>query len=203
MSGPTQQYDWDSASGAEPAERDDRPDRVPLPAHAASDVGLLVLRLVTGGVFAAHGAQKVLGLLGGLGPEGTADALSGLGFTSFATPLAWVLGGGQLALGALLVLGLLTPFAASGLLATKVVAIALSLDPSGQPLTPLFAADGPNPLELHVLLAGAAATLVFTGAGRVALDVGRTYQRRPLPWAALALAVGVAAALVVLLVLRR
>lgn len=203
MTGPTQHYDWGSLSGDEPPEHTTSAQRLPVPAHVSSDIGLLVLRVVLGGVFAAHGAQKVFGLLGGLGPAGTATALEGLGFTAFALPLAWVLGVGQLVLGALLVLGLLTPFAAAGLLATKIVAIALSLGPAGQPAAPLFAAEGPNSLELHVLLAGGVAALVFAGAGRIALDVGRTYQRRPLPWALLALVLGVAAALLVLLVLRR
>lgn len=196
------QYDWGSLSGDEPSERT-RPERMPVPAHISSDIGLLILRVVVGGIFAAHGAQKVFGLLGGLGPAGTADALAGLGFTAFATPLAWVLGVGQLVLGALLVLGLLTPFAAAGLLAMKIVAIVVSLGPAGQPMVPLFAADGPNSLELHLLLGGGAAALLFTGAGRIALDAGRTYQRRPLPWSVLLLVVGVGVALLVLFVLRR
>ncbi|MEV1294679.1 DoxX family protein [Pseudonocardia sp. NPDC049635] len=201
MSGPTQQYDWGSISGAEPPERT-RPERLPVPAHVSSDIGLLVLRVVVGGIFAAHGAQKVFGLLGGLGPAGTADALAEAGFSAFAQPLAWALGVGQLVLGALLVIGLLTPFAAAGLLATKIVAIVLSLGPDG-PVVPLFAADGPNSLELHLLLGGGVAALLFAGAGRIALDAGRTYQRRPLPWSVLSLVIGVGVALLVLFVLRR
>ncbi|MBC3193528.1 DoxX family protein [Pseudonocardia sp. C8] len=201
MSGPTEHYDWGSISGDEPRERT-RPERMPVPAHVSSDIGLLILRVVVGGIFAAHGAQKVFGLLGGLGPAGTAAALDGLGFTTFAGPLAWLLGVGELALGALLVLGLLTPFAAAGLLAVKLVAIVLSLGPGGVPAVPLFAADGPNSLELHLLLGAGAAALLFAGAGRIALDAGRTYQRRPLPWSVLCLVVAVGVALLVLFVLR-
>jgi uncharacterized membrane protein YphA (DoxX/SURF4 family) len=36
------------------------------------DIRLLVLRLVLGGVFMAHGAQKLFGSFGGPGIEGTA-----------------------------------------------------------------------------------------------------------------------------------
>lgn len=202
MSGPTTQHDWGSLSGVEPPERT-RPDRLPVPAHVSSDIGLLVLRLVVGGVFVAHGAQKVFGVFGGLGPAGTARALEGLGFTTFPGVLSWLLGGAQLVLGALLVLGLLTLFAASGLLATKVVAVATALGPGGAPVVPWFAAQGPDALELHLLLGGGAGALLFAGAGRIALDAGRTYQRRPLPWSVLSLVVGLGLALLALLVLRR
>ncbi|MFP5020183.1 DoxX family membrane protein [Pseudonocardia phyllosphaerae] len=196
----TQQYDWGSLGGDEPPEHT-RPERLPVPAHVSSDIGLLVLRLVVGVLFAAHGAQKVFGTLGGLGPAGTDGALQALGFATFSSPLAWVLGVGQLVFGVLLVLGLLTPFAASGLLASKIVAVALAVTPAGIS-APLFASGGPNSVELHLLLGAGAAALVFTGAGRIALDAGRTYQRRPLPWAVLSLVVGVGIALLVLFVLR-
>ncbi len=200
MSGPTQQYDWGNISGDEPAEKT-RPERMPVPAHLSSDIGLLVLRLVVGASFAAAGARKLFGVAGGIGLDASATALADAGFTSFAGPLAWVLAVGQLVLGVLLVLGLLTPFAAAGLLATKVVAVAVALVPALS--VPLFASDGANSLELDLLLGAGAAALVFAGAGRIALDAGRTYQRRPLPWSVLSLLVAVAVALLVLFVLRR
>ena len=112
MSGPTQQYDWGSAGGTEPPAST-RPERLPVPAHLSLDIGLLLLRLTVGGVFAAHGAQKVFGVLGGLGPQGTDAALTALGFSALASPLAWVLGVSELLFGALVVLGLFTPFAAA------------------------------------------------------------------------------------------
>ncbi|MBN9794570.1 MULTISPECIES: DoxX family membrane protein [unclassified Pseudonocardia] len=200
MSGPTQQYDWGNISGDEPAEKT-RPERMPVPAHLSSDIGLLVLRLVVGASFAAAGARKLFGVAGGIGLDASATALADAGFTSFAGPLAWVLAVGQLVLGVLLVLGLLTPFAAAGLLATKVVAVVVALVPALS--VPLFASDGANSLELDLLLGAGAAALVFAGAGRIALDAGRTYQRRPLPWSVLSLLVAVAVSLLVLFVLRR
>ncbi|OLM10029.1 Membrane protein 2, distant similarity to thiosulfate:quinone oxidoreductase DoxD [Pseudonocardia sp. Ae717_Ps2] len=200
MSGPTQHYDWGNISGDAPPEST-RPERLPVPAHVSSDIGLLVLRLVVGASFAAAGARKLFGVAGGIGLDASAAALADAGFVAFAGPLAWVLAVGQLVSGVLLVLGLLTPFAAAGLLATKIVAVTVALVPVTS--VPLFASDGANSLELDLLLGAGAAALVFAGAGRIALDAGRTYQRRPLPWAVLSLVVGVAVALLVLFVLRR
>lgn len=194
---PTQQYDWGSIGGTEPPERTDTA-RLPAPAHGSYDIGLLVLRLVVGGIFAAHGVQKVFGLLGGLGLDRTTRVVADLGFVAHGSTLAWGLGIGQLVLGIFLVVGLMTPITAAGLLATKIVAVAVTWGS-----VPLFAADGPNSLELNLLLGGGAAALLFAGAGRAALDSGRTWQRRPLPYAWLSLIIGVGVAVAVLALLRR
>jgi putative oxidoreductase len=61
---------------------------------------------------------------------------------------------------------------------------------------------GAGAVELDVLLGLAAAALVLTGPGRIALDNGRTWHRRPAPWGVLALVVGVVAAVLVLVLLR-
>ncbi|MEU1568263.1 DoxX family membrane protein, partial [Streptomyces mirabilis] len=45
-----------------------------------SDLGLLLLRLGTGGVLAAHGAQKLFGWFGGGGLEGTGTAMEAMGY---------------------------------------------------------------------------------------------------------------------------
>jgi putative oxidoreductase len=57
-------------------------------------------------------------------------------------------------------------------------------------------------VELEVVLGLAAAAIVLTGPGHIALDRGRTWQRRPAPWGVLALVIGVAAALLVYFLLR-
>jgi putative oxidoreductase len=196
MTEPTRQFDLGTLGGSQPPE--ERPDRRPVSWTGGADLGMLLLRLGVGGLFFAHGMQKVFGMWGGLGLSATTDIVSAHGFTSQASTLAWLLGGGELILGAMIVLGLLTPFAAAGLLAIKIVAVVVKWG-----TVPFYAAAAPNALELDVLLGLGAAALLFTGAGRIALDRGRTWQRRPLPWASLCLIIGVGVALAVLLGLRR
>ncbi|MFC5996663.1 DoxX family protein [Pseudonocardia hispaniensis] len=196
MSDPTRSFDIGTLGGAEPAVAPTKPERRPVPSNGSADIGLLLLRIVIGGLFFAHGAQKVFGLWGGLGITRTTENIARHGFTGYAGALAWATGVTELVAGAFLVLGLLTPLAAAALLSIKIVAIVVKWG------VPFFAAAAPDALEIDLLLGAGAAALVFTGAGRVALDNGRTWQRRPLPYAWLFLVVGVGAALVVLLVLR-
>ncbi|MCW0215233.1 MAG: DoxX family protein [Pseudonocardia sp.] len=196
MSDPTQQFDLGTLGGTQPPE--ERPDRRPVSWTGGADLGMLLLRFGVGGLFFAHGMQKVFGMWGGLGLGATTDIVSDAGFVSRASTLAWLLGGGELVLGAMIVLGLLTPLAAAGLLAIKIVAVVVKWG-----AVPFYAAAAPNALELDLLLGIGAATLLFTGAGRIALDRGRTWQRRPLPWAWLCLVIGVGVALAVLYGLRR
>ena len=59
------------------------------------------------------------------------------------------------------------------------------------------------PSRLEVVLGLGAAALVLTGAGRIALDNGRTWNRRPAPWGVLFVIVGVTAALLVFFLLRQ
>lgn len=83
--------------------------------------GLLILRIVTGLVVAAHGSQKLFGWFEGRGFAGTIKWVQGLGFRP---PLLWALLsilselGGSL----LLVLGFLTPLAAIGVFAAMLMA---------------------------------------------------------------------------------
>ncbi len=45
-------------------------------------VGLMILRVVVGALFAGHGAQKLSGWFGGHGINGTAGFMESLGFTN-------------------------------------------------------------------------------------------------------------------------
>lgn len=160
--------------------------------NAGTDLGLLILRLSLGGLFIAHGAQKLFGVLGGPGPDGFAQALSKMGFQQSAT-LSLVTGGTELGGGALLVLGLFTPLAAAGILGVMANAIFLNFG-SG-----FFAAQGG--IEFEAVLAALALGLMFTGPGRVALDNGRSWFRHPLAsgFIALVIAAGASAAVIFLL----
>jgi putative oxidoreductase len=174
-----------------------KPTRRPLAWNAGTDFGLLILRFAVGGTFFAHGMQKVFGMWGGPGITGLARTLEGFGFRQ-ATTLAWVTGITELVAGALLVLGLLTPLAAAGLLAIMINAVALKFGNGFFIASPA----GAGAVEFEVLLGLAAAALVLTGPGRIALDRGRTWHRRPALWGLLALVIGVAAAVLVLVLLR-
>lgn len=176
-----------------------RPARRELAWNGGTDIGLLLLRFAVGGVFFGHGMQKVFGFWGGPGIGGFAEFLGLLGFTQ-TTTLAWVTGITELVAGGFVVLGVLTPLAAAGLLAIMINVVLLKLGAGATFF--LGAGLATNAVELEVVLGLAAAALVFTGAGRIALERGRTWHRRPAPWGVLALLVGVAAGLAVFFLLR-
>ena len=173
------------------------PTRRPLVWNRGTDVGLLLLRFAVGGTFFAHGMQKVFGLWGGPGIDGFARMLEGFGFQQ-ATTLSWVTGITELVAGAFVVLGFLTPLAAAGLLAIMINTVALKFGNGFFIASPA----GAGAVELEVVLGLAAAALVLTGPGRVALDNGRAWHRRPASWGVLALVIGVAAAVLVFVLLR-
>ena len=72
------------------------------------ETGLLLIRVVLGGIMAAHGAQKLFGWFGGHGLAGTGGWLETMGLKP-ARLQAAVVGLAEFGGGALLVLGLLTP----------------------------------------------------------------------------------------------
>ncbi len=125
-------------------------------------VGLLLLRLVVGGIFLGHGAQKLLGWFGGGGPEGTTRMLDGLGYRSSRT-MALVAGAAEALAGLLLVLGLLTPLACVAIIAVMVNAILAVHAANG-----FWNARGG--IEFPLVLIGVATALGFTGPGRISLD---------------------------------
>jgi putative oxidoreductase len=174
-----------------------RPTRRPLAWNPGTDVGLLLLRVAVGGTFFAHGMQILSGLWGGPGIAEFARTLEGFGYQQ-PVVLAWVAGITAAAGGALVVLGFLTPLAAAGLLALMINSVAIKFANGFFIASPA----GANAVELDVVLAAAAAALALTGAGRIAVDKGRTWNVRPASWGVLALIIGVTAAVLVLVLLR-
>src|SRR4051794_15657894 len=96
--------------------------------HTADDPLLLVLRVILGFIFFAHGAQKVLGWFGGPGFDATMK-----GFTTMGIPAALaVLAIAAEFLGGIgLMLGLFTRIAAFAIAIDMVVAVALVHAPNG------------------------------------------------------------------------
>lgn len=85
------------------------------------DLSLLALRVVTGGLLAGHGAQKLFGWFGGGGPDGTRRMMAAQGLEP-ADVWAMAAGGGEFAGGLLTALGLLHPIGPLTALAPMVVA---------------------------------------------------------------------------------
>jgi len=123
---------------------------------------LLVLRLLLGVVFLAHGAQKAFGAFGGPGLAGMAGFLGSLGMQP---PRFWavVAAYGEL-LGALLVaLGLFTPLGALLIAATMAVATIKVHGPKG-----FFIQNGGYEHALVLLVLALA--LAVAGPGAYSLD---------------------------------
>ncbi|MFJ9346179.1 DoxX family protein [Streptomyces sp. NPDC101237] len=134
------------------------------------DVGLLLLRLGTGGVLAAHGAQKLFGWFGGGGVEGTGQFMESVGYAP-GRQSALAAGLAEAGGGTLLALGLATP--AAGAAAAGAMAGAAALHaPNG-----FFAAEGGY--EYAASLGLTAAGLAVSGPGRLSLDhaVGHVVDR--------------------------
>ena len=125
--------------------------------HNQADIGLAVLRIVAGLVFAAHGGQKLFVY----GFDGVTGA-----FTQMGIPLAAVAGPAVALLeffgGLALIAGLLTRFAGLGLAINMLGAIYFVHAKAGFFL--------PNGYEFVLTLFAAAASLAIAGAGRYSVD---------------------------------
>jgi putative oxidoreductase len=141
--------------------------------HAGADLGLLVLRLVLGALFIAHGLGRLFGWFQGGGLSGTEQLLAGFGFTNTGV-LAWVTGVTELVGGVFVLLGLFTPVGAAAILGLMGTAIWVRFNGN----------DFAGRVELEAIYAAAAFAILFAGPGRVSLD-------RPTPWYRNASAFGV------------
>ncbi|MDT0414012.1 DoxX family protein [Streptomyces sp. DSM 41982] len=148
------------------------------------DLGLLALRLGTGGVLAAHGSQKLFGWFGGGGLDATGQAFESMGYAPGKLN-ALAAGLGEAGGGTLLALGLATPAAGAAAAGTMAGAAAVHA-PGG------FFAQGGG-YEYPAFLGLAAAGLAVTGPGRFSLDhkLGHALNRH---WMVPAALIGGAAA---------
>ncbi|MGI9111723.1 MAG: DoxX family membrane protein [Gaiellaceae bacterium] len=121
--------------------------------------GLLLLRLVIGLAFAAHGAQKLFGWFGGGGPAGTAGFFASLGYRAPAL-MALLAGLAELGGGLLLASGLATPLAALALATVTLNAI----------VTVKWRDGFLSGYELEATYLTIAVALAATGPGRLSLD---------------------------------
>lgn len=126
------------------------------------DLGVLIVRLTTGGLLAGHGAQKVFGAFGGYGLEGTAGWLESL---DLKPGKQWALAAGasELGGGLLTALGLFHPVGPISSLGAMTVAIR-----KAHWGKPIWVTEGGAELPLTNISIAIALSLV--GAGRYSLD---------------------------------
>lgn len=131
-----------------------------------SSWGLLILRVALAAVFIAHGWPK-------LNPNGPMKGPAGFGngLKRMGVPLpiffGWVVALLETVGAVLLVLGLGTRILGLGLAIDMLVAIFGALRPAGAKFSDM--AGGPR-WELEFLLGAGGLALIFTGAGKIALD---------------------------------
>ncbi|MHB1134464.1 MAG: DoxX family protein [Chloroflexota bacterium] len=126
------------------------------------DLARLIVRLVTGGLLAGHGGQKLFGWFGGYGVEGTSGWLHSLGMRP-SRPWAYMAGGSEFVGGLLTMLGFLHPIGPITTLGPMSMAMR-----KAHWNKPIWVTEGGG--ELPVTNIAVAAALALTGPGRLSLD---------------------------------
>ena len=126
--------------------------------ETAKDLSMFVLRLVLGAIFIMHGGQKLFGIFGGIGIDGTTKMMEGLGFSApHSVALIW--SSIEFAGGILLVLGIIARYSAIliiGIMLLSVWKINLAYG--------FFLQNGG--FEYNLLIIAACVPLVCMGGGR-------------------------------------
>ncbi|MGO1417030.1 MAG: DoxX family protein, partial [Candidatus Corynebacterium faecigallinarum] len=144
------------------------------PRRGTLDFGLLILRLVVGGLLIIRGLQTLFAFGGDPGLSALEQSLAAY---SFADILAIVIPVAQVVAGGLLVFGLLTPLGAA-------IAVVVSGFLTGHALSTFDASYWPYALsptaQLWALTGVVALVITFTGPGRYSADTSRRWATRPL-----------------------
>ncbi|MCC6484583.1 MAG: DoxX family protein [Armatimonadetes bacterium] len=130
--------------------------------HTARDVGYLIIRLVLGIVFFAHGSQKLLGLFGGEGPAAFVQQ------AGVPAVLAWVAMFAEFFGSFGLISGVLPRLSALGILVVMVVAVLRVHLRNGFFMNWGGKAPGEG-FEYHILVMAMCLLIVLSGPGRFAL----------------------------------
>jgi len=123
------------------------------PDRRAVGVAFLVMRVIVGGIFAAHGAQKLFGAFGGPGLAATVKMMG---------PIGYLVTIGEFFGGLGIVFGFLTRFSAASLIVIMIGAIATVHFKNG-----FFLKVSPNGLgyEYNLALIGLLFPILIAGAG--------------------------------------
>jgi putative oxidoreductase len=139
------------------------------------DLALLVLRLVVGLTFAAHGAQKLFGAFGGHGIDGTAGSFEQIGLRPGKLH-AWAAALAEFGGGLAIALGIVVPIPAAALIAVMTAAVITVHLKNG-----FFATN--RGYELNLVLAAALFALAGIGAGGWSLDEALNINITGTDWA--------------------
>ena len=145
----------------------------------ASDIALLLLRVVTGVIIAYFGSQKVLGVFGGMGYQGTITAFKE--HMGMPMPLAISAMAGEFLGGLGLVFGVLTRFAAFGVASVMAVATYVSASKPGV-LSEVLAGNPPTAMSgvaFPLMIGIVALAILIMGGGSIALDSKLFGKKRP------------------------
>ena len=127
--------------------------------HAPFDLALLVLRLVIGLFFVAHGANKIIG-----GLDGTAKWFAGIGM-KWPALQARLAAGTEVAAGLMFAAGLLLPLSAAGIVGVMIVAIVVAHLKAG-----FFVFAPGQGWEYCATIVTVAVAVAIVGPGRWSLD---------------------------------
>jgi putative oxidoreductase len=144
---------------------------------------IFLARLLLGGLFFGHGAQKLFGWFGGYGPDGTGGFFESLGVKP-GRQHAMAAGAAEMGGGALLAAGLATPAAAAAITGVMATAIRTVHQPNGPWITE-------NGWEYTAVVIATVLTIVEVGPGPVSLDAALGTERKGPGWALAALLAGV------------
>ena len=147
------------------------------------NLGLLVLHVVVGLLFFAHGTQKLFGWFGGYGLVGTAGFFDQLGLRPGRLH-AWAAAFAETVGGILLALGLFTPIGAALVIAVMTAAVITVHWEKG-----LFNTEGGY--EFNLTLVAAAFALAGVGSGEWSLDNVVDISWNGTGWALIALGAGI------------
>lgn len=130
-------------------------------------VGLMIVRVVLGVIFFAHGAQKVFGWFGGYGLQGTVKHFVS---TGLPTPIAYLVCFIELLSGLGLIVGLLTRLCGLGVAAVMTGAIATVHGHHGFFLNAELKPGKGHGIEFALALLAMGLAMLIDGGGALSLD---------------------------------
>jgi putative oxidoreductase len=156
-----------------------------------TDLGLLVVRLIIGGLFMGHGVGKLFGWFGQGGVNGTGAFFESVGYKP-GEELAIVAGIVELAAGAMLVFGFMIPLGAAIIIGDMINAAWVKSEAG------FWVAD--DGYEYEFVLIFLALALTITGTGAYALDRNRDWFRSRAGGVVVAVVLGVISGIVMLMI---